>query len=584
MTLRLLLCLSLAGCAAAPTTTSTPAQDAVEVRFIGINDFHGNLEPTGLRLSLADPAGSSESQRLSVSVGGAAALAGMVQKLRAGAADSLFVAGGDLIGGAPLPSSLFRHESTVEILGDMGLDVSALGNHEFDAGEKELQRLIKGGCAPKMPYEVVVSCPDGKYAGARYTYIAANVIDAKGKPIVAPYVIRTFKGIPVGVIGGVTKTTPQMVLASNIAGLQFLDEADAVNLAVKELRAKDVKAMIAVFHEGFELGTFPRNGDWNDVRCPEAHGALLGIVKRLDPAIKVVFSGHTHQGYRCELDGRTVIQGTSYGRGISVVDVMLDPKTRTMSGVVRSYNLAVLNDETDPAHREKLAAAAPEPFGRVLREAKPDPKVAQKVAHYAALTAPLANRPVGRITGPFTRGGPVDSTLGRLIADAQLAATRSQGAQIAFMNPGGIRANFDCATPPCTVTYGQAFIVQPFANSLVTMTLNGAQIRALLESQLRGARGEPRVLQPSEGLSYTWQASAAPGERVRELLLNGEPIVADKKYRVTVNSFLAEGGDAFNLLRDGTDRIGGGLDIDALVAYLGTGDKSPIPTPRVKRL
>jgi 5'-nucleotidase len=577
---RLGTCLMAVGVA---LSAAAHSRDPVQVRLIGINDLHGNLEAANLTLLLADPGAPPDAKQLRVPVGGAAALAGMVQKLRAGAPQSLMLAGGDLIGAAPLVSALFKHESTIEVLNDIGLEVSSLGNHEFDAGVKELQRLIRGGCAAAVPQGAVASCVQSPYKGARFKYIAANVIDSHNRPVVAPYVIKRFQGIPVGFIGAVTRTTPQMVIPSGIAGLRFLDEADGINRAARELRAKGVKAMVAVLHEGFELGTDGKRGDWNDVTCPEAHGPLLDIARRLAPEIKVIFSGHTHQGYRCEIEGRLLIQGTSYGRGISVVDVELDPRTRTLLPA-RSINLPVVNERTDPAQREKLAAATPEPFAAVLREAKPDAAIAEKVARYAALVQPKAERPVGRIAGAFNRTGPGDSSSGRLIADAQLAATRALGAQFAFMNPGGIRANFDCAAPPCTVTFGQAFTVQPFGNSLVVMTLTGAQLKTLLESQTQGAGEEPKFLQPSEGFAYTWQSDAPPGQRVRDMRYDGRPIEPSQAYRVTVNSFLAEGGDGFAALKDGTDLKGGGQDVDALIAYLGARERAPVPSPRITRL
>jgi 5'-nucleotidase len=560
------------------------AHEPVHVRLIGINDLHGNLEPPNLQLFVDELPGAPSAPQLRVSVGGAASIADMVKRLRASAPHSLMLAAGDLIGAAPLVSSLFRHETTVDILNDIGLEVSSLGNHEFDAGEKELQRIIKGGCAKNDPDNPIASCAPAPYRGTRFTYIAANVIDAKGRRIVAPYVIKRFKGIPVGIIGGVTKTTPQMVTPSGVAGLTFIDEADAVKRAARELRAKGVKAMIAVFHEGIELGTGARRGDWNDVSCPGAHGPLLDIARRLPPEIKVIFSGHTHQGYRCEIEGRLMIQGTSYGRGISVVDIALDPVKRTMLAPVRSYNLAVVNDKTDPAHREKLAALAPEPFAAVIRETRPDAAIAEKVARYAALVAPKAERPVARAGGPFTRAGMADSSIGRLIADAQLAATRPDGAQVAFMNPGGIRANLDCVPAPCSVNFGQVFNVQPFGNSLVVMGLTGAQLKALLEEQHKSTVGDPRFLQPSEGFTYTWQSDAPIGERVRDMRLNGEPVEPAKTYRVTVNSFLAEGGDGFDVLKAGTERKGGGQDIDAFIAYMAARERAPIAEARITRL
>lgn len=568
----------LAACAASPAPEPT-----VPVRLIGINDFHGNLEPANLTLSLADPA---DAQVLRVNTGGAAALAGTVKALRAGARHSLVIGAGDLIGAAPLVSTLFRHESTIEVLDAIGLEVSALGNHEFDAGVAELRRIVGGGCSPTPPDSAVTSCPQGPYRGAKFRYLGANVVDAGGKPIMAPALVKHFDGVPLGIIGAVTKTTPTIVIPSGIAGLAFVDEAEAVNRAAAGLRAQGVQALVAVFHEGFELGTPQKRGDWNDTTCPDAHGPLLGILRRLDPEIKVVFSGHTHQGYRCEIGGRIVVQGTSYGRGVSVVDVTLDRATgRLLPAETRSINLPVLNDATDPAHRARLAAATPAPYAAVLREARPDEAVAGQVARYAALAAPKAARPVGTIRATFVRGGGVDSAAGRLIADAQLAATRAEGAQVAFMNPGGIRSNLECnGAPPCKVTFGQAFTMQPFGNSLVVMSLTGRQLKALLESQQRSAQGPPLFLNPSAGFAYTWLAGAPRGERVRDMKLDGRPIDPDATYRVTVNSFLAEGGDGFALLKEGTRRVGGMQDIDALVAYLQAGERAPTPEPRITRV
>lgn len=557
--------------------------DPVSVRLIGINDFHGHLEAGANVLFLADPGAAPNAPPLRVNAGGAPALAGLVKALRAGSPHSLVVGAGDLVGASPLVSTLFKHETTIDVLNDIGLEVSALGNHEFDAGEKELYRLIKGGCLPTVPTDVTASCVPSPYKGARFTYIAANVVDAQDKPIVAPYIIKTYDGIPVGIIGAVTRTTPQMVVASGIKGLRFLDEADSVNRAATELRAKGVRAMVALFHEGMALGTQQKRGDWNDTTCPEAHGPLLGIARRLAPEIKVIFSGHSHQGYRCEVEGRLLVQGTAYGRGVSVVDVELDRTTRAMLPPVRSYNLPVFNEKTEGAHREKLAAAAPAPYAAVLRASLPDAAVAAKVAKYVALVAPKAERPVGRIRGAFLRGGTTDSTAGRLIADAQLAATRSEGAQAAFMNPGGVRADIDCNSPPCTVTFNQAFTMQPFGNHLVTVTLTGAQLKEMLESQQRGTQGDPRFLQPSEGFTYTWQDTAPPGQRVRDMRLNGAPVEPAGRYRITVNSFLVEGGDGFAGIRDGVEPKGGGNDLEALLAYLAAADRAPVAAPRVNR-
>ncbi len=566
---------------------SAHAAEPLHLRLIGINDFHGNLESTGLSLTLADPQGGDKPLR--VPVGGAAALAGLVKALRADAPASLMLSGGDLISAAPLVSTLFRHESTIAVMNAIGLDVSTVGNHEFDNGAAELRRIARGGCAANDPALALTSCADGSYGGARFNYLASNVIQADGSTLFPASVVKTVGGIRVGVIGAVTRTTPSIVSPSGVAGLRFVDEADAINRAARTLKAQGVRVIAVTIHEGGELGEASNRGDWNDTRCADAHGPIFEIAKRTTKDVDVIFSAHTHQGYRCVVDGRVIIQGTSYGRGVSVVDLAIDAKTRkVIPALTRSINLPAVNELTDPAVRERFAAALPAPYADILRNERPDAAIAAQVANYAAVVAPKAQQPVGRIGGNFPRGGPVDSAAGRLIADAQLAATQrpeTGNAQIAFMNTGGIRSDLECnAEPPCMATFGQVFTMQPFGNSLVVMTLTGAQIKALLEAQQRGASA-PAFLQPSAGFAYTWQADAPTGERVREMQLNGQPIGLQQPYRVTVNSFLAEGGDGFTGLARGTERSGGGQDLDALLAFLkADAPRAPVATPRITRL
>ncbi|WP_157548887.1 bifunctional metallophosphatase/5'-nucleotidase [Piscinibacter sakaiensis] len=583
---------ALAAATLAGTGVVPPAQAAepVPLRLIAFNDFHGNLEAAQLNLVLADPAAPGRTLR--VPVGGAAALAGLVTRLRDGAPNALLLSSGDLIGAAPLISTLFHHESTIDLMNRIGLDLNAAGNHEFDAGIDELRRLYAGGCAAPTAQAAVTSCAMGPWTGARFPLLAANVLGRGGRPALAPYVVRQVQGIPVGFIGAVTRSTPSIVVPSGVAGLRFVDEAQAINRSAAELRRRGVRALVAVVHEGGEVGPPGRRADWNDETCPQREGPVFEMARQLDRAVGVVFSAHTHQGYRCVIDGRVVIQATSYGRGVSVVDLALDPATRALIPArTRSINLPVLNEATDadPAARlrERIAAGAPEPYAAVLRVTRPDPAIAERVAEYARIVAPKAGQPVGRIGGRFTRsaapGAQGDSAAGRLVADAQLAATRDPargGAQLALMNPGGIRTDLDCGPAPCEVSFGQAFSMQPFGNSLVVMTLSGAQLKALLESQQRGAMAEPSFLQPSAGLSYRWLAKAPAGERVQDLRLDGQPISPDQRLRVTVNSFLAEGGDGFVLLREGRERLGGLQDLDALIAHLKTGP-APQPQPRI---
>jgi 5'-nucleotidase len=569
----------LAGCASAPT-----APAPVTVRLIAFNDFHGNLETSGLTLPWPDPAKPDRALRLAA--GGAAYLAGTVNALRAGAPHSLVISSGDLIGGTPLVSALFLHESTIDVMNRLGVDIAIPGNHEFDAGKDELLRVLGGGCQPARPDGLFVSCALGQHTGARFPMFAANVKAADGKTLFPPSVVRSIGGVKIGFIGAVTKITPTIVVPSGVAGLSFGDEAAAINAEAARLKAQGIQALVAVIHEGGETGTPGLPLEWNDAGCPKPRGAIFDIARRLTQDVDVIFSAHTHQGYRCVVDGRPIMQATALGRGVSVADLVIDPVTGEVDRARTTHrNLPVFNERSDAALKAAIIAAEPAPYAQALREAKPVAEIAERVAAFSTAAAPRAQKPVGRIGGNFERAARTDSSAGRLIADAQWLATRPPnrgGALFALMNPGGVRADLRCAggPPPCTVTYGETFTMQPFGNSLVVMTLTGAQIRQLLEDQQRPGRNGPSFLIPSSSLTYRWNAKAEYGQRVQDLRVAGAPLMPTGDYRFTVNSFLADGGDGVVMLQQGRDRLGGELDIDALMTHL-MRNPSPDPVPRI---
>jgi len=585
----LALAATLGACAVTATTPAAkPGQQTkapVTLRVIAFNDLHGHLETAALNLPHPNPA--NPQQPLRVAVGGTAPLAGLVKALRASAPHSVVVSSGDAFGGTPLVSALFFHESTVDVMNRIGVDVAAVGNHEFDAGAAELQRVLQGGCRSATAGDTGVSCALGPYGGAQFPHVAANVRRADGTPLLPASVVREYGGIRVGFIGAVTRITPSIVVPSGVAGLRFTDEAEAINAEAARLQARGVQAIVATIHEGgvIEGGQM----EWNDSSCPSRRGAIFDIEKRLSPAVDVVLSAHTHQGYACVIDGRPVLQALSFGRGVSVLDLVLDPQTGDVNRAQSVHrNLPVFNARTEPAHRELITAeeaARHPPFAAALRSAQPDEAVAQRVAAYVDRARPLADRVVGRIGGSFdTAANRGNNSAGRLVADAQHAATRAPdrgGARFALMNPGGVRAPLACrGTPPCPVAFGDVFTMQPFGNNLVVMSLSGAEIKQMLEDQQRAGRTAPSFLHVSQSLSYRWLARAPYGQRVTDLRLDGQPIDPAASYRFTVNSFMAEGGDGITMLRQGRDRLGGELDIDALVAFLATGP-SPSPDTRV---
>jgi 5'-nucleotidase len=550
------------------------ASELVAVRLIAFNDLHGHLEPGDNSIAIADP--HNPAQRIALRAGGVAHLATAVRRLRGEQPASLLISTGDLVGASPLASALFRDEPTIEAMNALGLDLNVVGNHEFDHGVAELRRLIAGGCAT-APRGVASTCAgaDRTYAGARFPFIAANVEDAAtGAPLLAPFVVRSVGGVRIGFVGAVTRATPGIVMPDGIRGWRFTAEATAINRYARQLRAEGVNTIVAVVHEGGEA-----DGDIND--CANARGPIFDIVRALDPAVDVVLSAHTHRAYNCRIDGRVVIQGASFGRLLSVVDLQID---RASGAPVREQTRARTLPVSNGLGAGEAANAAFPPYPA-------DPQIAAIVDHYRARVAPLADRPVGRISAEFDRlpAEQGDSPAGRLIADAHLAATRETGAQVAFTNAGGIRSNLRPRAPDGTVTFGDVFTMQPFGNTLVTMTLTGGQLKALLESQWRGNGARPHFLQPSSTLAYAWRDGTPAGARILEqsIRIDGKPWQRDATYRVTVNSFLAAGGDRFHVFLDGADRSGGPLDVDALAQYLSRQSTqaplAPEAKPRIAR-
>jgi 5'-nucleotidase len=522
----------------------------VRVQLLAINDFHGHLAPppgsSGEIRTGSNPDGSPAR----VKAGGASFLARHLANLRATNPNTVVVAAGDLIGATPLVSALFHDEPTLEAMNLMGLDLSSVGNHEFDEGATELLRMQSGGCHP------VDGCQDGTpYAGARFSYLAANVRTPQGTTLFPPYAVREFEGVKVAFIGMTLEGTPEIVDGTGIKGFQFRDEVETVNALVPELKRQGVEAIVVLLHEG---GVQPGGYDG----CEGISGPIVDIAKGVDKAVDVLVTGHTHQAYNCVIDGKRVTSGASYGRLITDLDLVLDAATGDVVETT-AHNVPVTQD-----------------VERV-------PEVQALVDRYDGLAAPLRDRVLGRVTEtlrqPNDKTWPSgESTLGNAIADAQHEAAKDAGSQVAFMNPGGIRGDLAAGD----VTYGAAFTLQPFGNALVTMTLTGAQLHTLLEQQWQEG-SHARVLQPSRGFSYTWKASAPVGQRVdpASLRLNGQPIDPAGHYRVTVNTFLASGGDGFRVLAEGTERRGGMVDMDALELWLKShSPRTPPETNRITRV
>ncbi|MDP9239165.1 MAG: bifunctional metallophosphatase/5'-nucleotidase [Actinomycetota bacterium] len=559
---------SAAPARSAPWTPLSPASvtfasstgSTVRAGLLGFNDFHGAIDkPTGSGgLVNGAPAGGSEY------------LATTVKELRAAHTAAgqpvLTLAAGDLIGASPLVSAAFHDEPAIEEMNNLGLDISSVGNHEFDEGTTELKRMQNGGCHPTD------GCQDGDgFTGADFHYLSANVVDkVTRQPLFPAYEVRRVGGIKVGFIGETLLGTPGIVNPAGITTVDFLDEASTANFWANKLRKEQgVKAFVLLIHQG---GTQPVGADPSG--CAAFAGDITPIVANLDPMFGVVISGHTHRFYSCALpnkSGANSVVTSAGANGVLVTDINVTLAKGTGSFVAASAR-NVLVSNTDPARIDAGAKA-----------------IADK---YRTAIAPIANRIVGSITADITRAAAPsqETALGDVIADGMVAYTTGAGAQLAFMNPGGIRADLVYAGSPAgegdgNVTFGECFTVQPFNNLVVTVSLTGAQIKAILEQQLFSGT-TLRILQVSNGFTYSYDSTLGAGNRVSDMALNGVPIDPAATYKVSTNDFLANGGDGFTNFSAATGRVTApGFDVDALAAYLGShAPVSPGPQNRITKI
>ena len=552
----------------------------VDVQLLSFNDLHGNLEP---------PAGSSgavsEKQAdgtvTSIPAGGVEYLATSLRNARKGHAYSVTAAAGDNVGASPLLSGLFHDEPTIEALNEIGLDVTSVGNHEFDEGADELARLQNGGCHPAEGcYE-----PGRTFEGADFPYLAANVTSEKtGKPILKPYTVWKKNGVKIGFIGVTLEGTPNIVTAAGVKGLKFHDEIETVNKYARELDRQGVKSIVALIHEGGAPASSSYNYDCDSPGAGDGiSGPIVDIAKGISPKVDALVTGHTHQAYVCTIPDpaghpRLVTSAASFGRLYTDTTLTYDRRTkdivRTSVRSPQAANHVVRRDQDKAADMTAL------------------------IARWNTLAAPVANRPQGFISADINGRGStaLEKPLGDLIADAQLegtAAADKGGAVVALMNPGGIRSDLVYAASggegDGVVTYGEAFTVQPFTNMMNVVDLTGAQLVAALQQQVSGLNeASPKILQVSRGLSYTLDMTKSGADRVDvgSVLLNGEAIDPAKTYRVAMNEFLAGGGDGFPALGQGTDKLVGPSDLDLFTGYLAahSSASAPLAPPATDRI
>ncbi|MFJ2788825.1 bifunctional metallophosphatase/5'-nucleotidase [Streptomyces sp. NPDC093249] len=549
----------------------------VDVQLLSFNDLHGNLEP---------PAGSSgqvtrtkeDGTTEKIDAGGVEYLATHLREARQGNRYSVTAAAGDLIGGSPLLSGLFHDEPTIGALNKLDLDVTSVGNHEFDEGAVELARMQNGGCHPTAGCFV----KGKKFKGADFPYLAANVTKEKtGKPLLDPYFIWEKNGVRIGFIGVTLEGTPNIVTAEGVKGLKFGDEVETINKYTKILERKGVKSIVALVHEGGAPASASYNYNCDSPGPGDGiSGPITEIAKNVSPQVDALVTGHTHQAYVCTVPDpagkpRLVTSASSFGKLYTDTTLTYDRATKDIvRTAVASANHVVSRDVPKATDLTKL------------------------ITDWQALAAPVANRPQGYIAADINGRGSTayEKPLGDLIADAQLeglAPADKGGAQIALMNPGGIRADLvhkaSGAEGDGVVTYGESFTVQPFTNMMNVVNLTGANLLTALKQQVSGSNlNSVKILQVSKGLTYTLDMTKTGADRVVDgtVRLNGEAIDPSKTYRVAMNEFLAGGGDGFAALATGTDKLVGASDLDVFNAYLATKSSAanPLPVPAADRI
>jgi len=566
--------MALLACSHLNPVTEDPV---MRISLLAFNDLHGNLEPP--LLSIREQVQQAPT---SVPAGGIAYLASAIQQLKAQNPLHAVVSAGDMIGATPLISALFLDEPTIEAVNAIGIDFNAVGNHEFDKGVAELERMRQGGCAQFTRLKPCLV--NTAFPGANFEFLAANVKKENGQNLFPAYGIKVFKQggheVKIGFVGMTLQGTPLIVTPSGVKGVRFESEAQTANALVPLLKAQGVSALVLVIHEGGAV-----QGGPNDPTCPGLTGDIIPILDQLDPAFDVVVSGHTHRAYACDYQKFNpakpflLTSAGQYGTLLTHIELQVDALQRKVTRK-SAHNLIIQSEAFTNAAGVRIATTPS------LPQFTPHPEVARIVATYKAASAEQAARQISRLPQSITRAGTPsgETAQGNFIADAQWAATAPSdkgGTDFALMNPGGVRA--DLILPPGggAVNYGQLFSIQPFGNTLTVKTFTGLLVKELLESQYRQDR--PRVLYPSAQLTYQVDLKQPVGQRVSDIRIKGQTLQPHANYRVTMNSFLATGGDAFSVFNRGTDIVGGDLDVDALTDYLAKNPGlMPPPTDRIR--
>lgn len=539
--------------------------EKVSVSILAFNDLHGHLEPP--HLSVRE---RIEGNLKEVPAGGAAYLSAAIKHFKEKNPLHAVVSAGDMIGASPLNSALFLDEPTIEAVNAMGIDFNAVGNHEFDKGKEELMRMRRGGCEKFTRLEPCQINP--QFPGANFEFLAANIKQHNDQTLFPAYSIKSFKQgsqvIKIGFVGMTLKATPTLVTPDGIKGLRFEDEATTANALAPLLKAQGVSALVLVIHEGGVI-----QGGHNDSHCPGLSGDIVPILNKLDPSFDVVVSGHTHRAYACDFSKINpskpflLTSAGQYGTLLTHIQLSIDPQLKKVHQK-SALNVIVQSESYVNGSGASIQNQPTLPFFGKDKEV--DKIVSQSVlASQVQVLKVISHLPHSMSRKQVPSG---ESVLGNLIADAQWFSTSSEvrgKSDFALMNPGGVRADLNIQLGGGTVNFGQLFKIQPFGNTMVVKRMTGKQIKDLLEHQFLNLE-RMKVLFPSSSLSYSVDLKKATGQRVSNINIRNQALELERSYHVTMNSFLASGGDGFWQFNQAPTVSGGELDIDALSDYLRT--------------
>ncbi|MFD7321726.1 bifunctional metallophosphatase/5'-nucleotidase [Streptomyces sp. NPDC059875] len=569
------------------SVTPAAADDPIDVQLLSITDFHGYLQPPTPGQGGRIPAGGGTS----VTVGGAAYLATHLTRLRSGHPNSVFFSTGDNFSGWPFEVDAHQDEPTIEVLNKLGLRFSAVGNHELDVSPEFLVNHMEDGrCFGTVGVDSCFTDSTGRrFHGADFDFLSGNIVSKRtGRTVVDPYRIEWFRGadgkrVPVGFIS----TTVEATVTGSTSyqpGLRALDQAQTIDRYAKELRRRGVEAIVLNVHEGGSPKSAATSG--YDV-CDSAYGPVIELAKKVTPEIDAVVTGDWHSRFNCMVPDpagkpRPVVEAGNHGALISEINLSLDPKTGE-----------VLRDRTRSVNHA------------VTRDVAPDREVQKIVDHWAARGAERFAQPLATQTGSFTRtpNAAGESTAADLYADVQywnanrtpdgradLALIAAQPAQGSTAVRGDLpyAKGSHPADADGRILYGESWNVYGYGNPVLTVSVKGRQLDAILEQQWQkqpNGTVKSAPLAVSRNVSYRYDPARPVGDRVspRDVLINGRPLDPERTYRVAALAYTVIGADGYSAFAGYTAPVRDGADHESFVDYLRAHKKiSPAPLNRVR--